>query len=62
LVGKLNPNGSVEFRYVQVDHDGNLDSGVSTGSLIRLPDGRLRLEENFRWLTRVGAGRNVFEE
>jgi hypothetical protein len=62
LVGKLRDDGSLEFRYVQADADGNLDAGHSTGFLTRLPDGRLRLTENFRWATRPQSGQNVFEE
>lgn len=62
LIGKFRQNGSIEFRYVQADREGNLDSGVSTGRIMRLRDGRLRLEENFQWLTRIGFGRNIFEE
>jgi hypothetical protein len=35
---------------------------MSTGTLERLPEGRLRLIEQFQWLTRPGSGTNVFEE
>ena len=62
LIGKLEPAGSLQFRYVQADKDGRLDSGVSTGLLSRLPDGRLRMIENFQWLTRPGCGQNIFEQ
>jgi hypothetical protein len=62
LIGRLLADGSLEFRYVQADTDGNLDAGHSTGFLARLPDGRLRLTENFQWTTRPQRGQNVFEE
>lgn len=52
----------VEFRYVQSDVTGRLDSGHSHGRFELLPDGRLRLIENFEWHTRDGRGQNVFEE
>lgn len=53
---------TLQFRYVQADIHGNLDAGVSTGIIEHLPDGRLRLIEKFRWLTRAGEGTNIFEE
>ena len=62
LIGKLQADGHLHFRYVQADRLGNLDAGASTGKLIRLSDGRLRLCENFQWITRPESGRNVFEE
>ncbi len=54
--------GQVAFRYVQAESSGRLDSGVSRGCIERMPDGRLRLIEDFEWITREGSGRNVFEE
>lgn len=62
LIGRLQSGGELEFRYVQADGGGRIDAGVSTGALIRLPDGRLQLVENFQWSTRAEAGCNVFEE
>ncbi|MFI4921508.1 MAG: hypothetical protein ACHQAZ_07690, partial [Gammaproteobacteria bacterium] len=35
---------------------------VSTGKVEHLPDSRLRLIEEFQWLTRPESGTNVFEE
>jgi hypothetical protein len=62
LIGKLEPEGRLVFRYVQVDRSGNIDAGVSNGFLLRLADGRLSLTEDFQWITRPGGGRNVFEQ
>lgn len=53
---------TLQFRYVQADIKGNLDAGASTGTIERLADGRLRLIEQFQWLTRAGHGVNIFEE
>jgi hypothetical protein len=50
------------FRYVQADTGGRIDAGVSEGRFERLPDGRLRLTEDFQWTTRPASGTNVFEE
>lgn len=64
LVGRFGEPepAEVEFRYVQSSADGRLDSGHSRGRFELLADGRLRLIENFEWLTREGRGQNVFEE
>jgi hypothetical protein len=50
------------FRYVQIADGGRLDSGRSVARVIKLPDGRLRLEEQFQWESKPGAGTNIFEE
>jgi hypothetical protein len=51
-----------DFRYVQADSSGNLDSGMSTAVLEELRDGRLRMIERYHWITRDGSGINIFEE
>jgi hypothetical protein len=61
LIGRLD-GATLKFRYVQADVHGNLDAGVSIGKIERLPGGRLRLVEEFQWLTRPEGGTNVFEE
>ena len=42
--------------------DGNVDAGVSEGTVERTSDGRLRLVEHFQWITRPESGVNIFEE
>ncbi|HKN68484.1 MAG TPA: hypothetical protein VJW73_19505 [Gemmatimonadaceae bacterium] len=61
LLGSI-AGDSLRFGYVQYDRDGRLDAGMSEGSLTMTTDGRIRMEEHFRWLTREGSGVNVFEE
>ena len=61
LIGRLDA-ATLKFRYVQADVNGNLDAGVSIGMVERMSDGRLRLIEQFQWLTRPESGTNVFEE
>lgn len=61
LVGALQ-GAALTFRYCQIDKYGNLDGGVSTCRLSRLPDGRLAMTETFQWESREGVGENVFEE
>jgi hypothetical protein len=54
--------GVLEFRYLQVEQDGAVDAGNSTGWLSRLPDGRRQLIERFAWETGEGGGTNRMEE
>lgn len=52
----------VEFRYSHVTRAGGLESGISRDSLSVLPDGRLRLDEQWEWTSRSGSGTSVLEE
>ncbi len=58
LVGLLDGN-TLEFRYVQVSHDGRLDAGQSRCEILTGRDG-VRLVERYTWETRDGSGTNVF--
>jgi hypothetical protein len=62
LVGRLDGLRTLRFCYAQTDRSGRLDAGISKGTLETMPDGRLRLVEEFQWLTRPERGTNVFEE
>ena len=50
------------FRYVQIADGETLDSGRSVARVTKLPDGRLRLEEQFQWESKPGTGTNIFEQ
>ena len=50
------------FRYVQIADGGTLDSGRSVARVTKSVAGRLRLEEQFQWESKPGAGTNLFEE
>jgi len=62
LVGRFEADGALRFCYAQTDSTGRVDAGISTATIESMPSGRLRLIEQFQWLTRVGGGTNVFEE
>lgn len=62
LIGELDGESRLTFRYAQVEADGQLHAGRSQCELIRLADGRLRIVEHFEWRTRAGNGVNVFDE
>lgn len=61
LIGRIRATG-LEFRYCQVDLDGNLDGGVSNCELERRADGGIRIVEHFFWESRGEHGVNVIED
>ncbi|MFJ4831003.1 hypothetical protein ACIP79_13950 [Streptomyces sp. NPDC088747] len=52
----------LDFRYVQLKHDGDTSSGHCVSRVTELPDGRVRLEETWEWESRRGSGTSVVEE
>ncbi|MFE4055379.1 hypothetical protein ACFXP3_03560 [Streptomyces sp. NPDC059096] len=52
----------LDFRYVQVKRDGTTASGHCLSTVVDLPDGRVRLEESWRWESQEGSGTSVVEE
>lgn len=59
LIGTIDSALShIRFRYLQVDRNGNVDSGESNVDVGRLADGRWSMIEHFRWTSRGGHGTN----
>ncbi|MEU6004955.1 hypothetical protein [Streptomyces sp. NPDC047453] len=52
----------LDFRYVQLKQDGTTSSGHCVSTVVELPDGRVRLEETWRWESQPGSGTSVVEE
>jgi nicotinamidase-related amidase len=61
LVGRREQR-RLEFRYAQINTEGETSTGSSSGVLDRLPDGRLRLDERWEWESRPGGGTSTLEE
>ena len=61
LVGEL-ADGSLSFRYTQLESSGEIHGGSSICDLVTLPDGRTRIVEHFTWRTREGSGDNIFDQ
>jgi hypothetical protein len=53
---------SLEFRYSQLNHDGETSSGRGSTTITVLQDGRLRLAEEWAWESKPGAGKSAAEE
>ncbi|MFI8004448.1 hypothetical protein [Streptomyces sp. NPDC086010] len=52
----------LDFRYVQLTQDGATASGHCVSTVTDLPDGRVRLDEEWEWESREGSGTSVVEE
>ncbi|MEU5039660.1 hypothetical protein [Streptomyces griseorubiginosus] len=52
----------LDFRYVQLKHDGTTSSGHCLSTVVDLPDGRVRLEETWQWESQSGSGTSIVEQ
>jgi uncharacterized damage-inducible protein DinB len=63
LVAKVLANGQLDMRYHHLNDRGELMSGKCLSTPEYLPDGRLRFNEEWQWLTGdMSAGRSEIEE
>ena len=62
LVGTADAEGRLDARYVHANGDGELMTGECRATPERLPDGRLRLHEEWRWTSGLSSGTSVVEE
>ena len=61
LVG-VRSGDSLEFRYSQVNDAGETSNGRCSTAISILADGRLRLDEEWAWESKPGAGTSASEE
>lgn len=61
LVGSLD-GGQWDVRYVQQHESGETATGHSVGTVSRLEDGRIRVEDTWEWESKPGGGESVLEE
>lgn len=52
----------LDFRYVQVKRDRTTSCGHCVATVVDLPDGRVRLEEEWDWESQEGSGTSTVEE
>jgi hypothetical protein len=52
----------VDFRYSQLNEGGETSNGHCSSTISLLPDGRLRLDEDWTWESKAGAGVSAIEE
>jgi hypothetical protein len=53
---------TLDIRYVQLNDSGETSNGYCRSAIHVLPDGRLRLDEQWQWESRPGGGTSVVEE
>lgn len=51
-----------DIRYVQINEDNETATGHSVGVVKLLDDGRVRVEDEWKWESKEGAGESVLEE
>jgi hypothetical protein len=52
----------LDFRYSQLNEDGETSNDRCSSTISVLPDGRLRLHEDWAWESKPGAGTSAIEE
>lgn len=52
----------LEFRYAQLNTEGETSTGHCVSVISDLPDGRLRMDETWEWESRAGSGTSAVEE
>lgn len=63
LVARCDPRGALDMRYHHVDAQGRFRTGMCAATPETLPDGRLRLHEEWQWTNGdSSAGRSMIEE
>jgi hypothetical protein len=63
LIGVVNEDGVIDMRYHQVNIKGELMTGVCISTPELLPDGKIRLHEQWKWTSGDGSeGSSVVEE
>lgn len=61
LIGTFD-NDEWDIRYVQMNTAGETATGHSVGEATLLDDGRIRVEDEWEWESKPGAGESILEE
>lgn len=61
LVG-IRDGDQLDFRYSQLNMTGETSNGHCVTTISTLPDGRIRLSEDWAWESKPGAGTHTSEE
>jgi len=61
LVG-IRDGDRLDFRYTQLNENGETSNGHCSTTISMLPDGRLRLSEDWEWESKPGSGTSAAEE
>lgn len=63
LIGLVDEAGNINMRYHQINTQGEIMTGICHSRPELLPDGRIRLHENWQWTSGdLSKGESVMEE
>jgi len=63
LIGLVDENGNIEMRYHQVNLKGELMTGICHSEPELTAEGKIRLNENWKWTSGdMSSGKSVLEE
>lgn len=63
LLATIQPDNRLDMRYQHVNTQGELMTGICQSTPERLPDGRIRLHERWKWTSGDGSsGESIVEE
>ena len=63
LIGLVDDKGNIDMRYHQINMRGELMTGICRSTPEVLPDGRIRLHEDWQWTSGDQSnGRSILEE
>lgn len=63
LIGLVDENGNIEMRYHQVNTKGELMTGICHSKPKLLPNGKIRLYEDWKWTSGdKSSGKSILEE
>lgn len=62
MIGIVKEDGSLEFNYSHINVNREIRGGKCTSTPTRLPDGRIQLNEKWKWLDEDGTESTVVEE
>jgi hypothetical protein len=63
LIGLVDEHGAIEMRYHQVNEKGELMTGICNSTPEILPNGKIRLHENWEWTSGdKSKGQSIIEE
>ncbi|WP_333627691.1 n-acetylglutamate synthase [Sphingobacterium siyangense] len=63
LIVLVDSNGNIDMRYHHINRDGEIMTGLCKSTPEILPDGRIRLHEEWRWTNGdLSVGKSTIEE
>ena len=63
LIGNVDVSGIIDMRYQQINQNGDLSTGICQSTPEFMPDGKIRLHEEWQWTSGdLSSGHSILEE